>query len=257
MSSPLLLMFSRRRRRGRSGSKTYAQRWGLVETWPLDSNAGAAGLVGAQAGITLTNVNAATLATAKVGDGAVQLTAASSQSLTAPDSAALSTGDVDFWAACWVYADSLPAGGAFRVIAGKSGALSTAHEWDFNVDGTTSKIRFVVGGPSTFRTAAQSGTITTGQWYFVMGYHDAVNDLVAISVDGGAWTTAATTGSAVPDTASLLRIGARNGSPDRFWDGRVDELSFGKSPPGGILAKRDEIRDRLYNGGSGRAHPFG
>ena len=36
-------------------------------------------------------------------------------------------------------------------------------------------------------------------------------------------------------------------------DGRVDEVAYGKSVPGGITSIRSELVTRLYNGGTGRA----
>lgn len=38
-----------------------------------------------------------------------------------------------------------------------------------------------------------------------------------------------------------------------FMDGRVDEVAYGKSVPGGITSIRSELVTRLYNGGTGRA----
>lgn len=232
----------------------YPARWGLVEVWGLNDNAGAVDLVGSHAGLTLTNNNAAPLAAgAKVGTGAADFNG-TSQSLSLTDNAPMSTGDIDFWLSAWFWADTLT-GGTFPNVAGKNTGTASTSEYFFQLSGTAATVTFATGGASQ-KSIASPTTITTGQWYFVIGYHDSVGDLVGISVNGAAFTTAATANVAPSDTTTAFRIGARSLTPDRFLDGRVDQVAFGKSPALGIAALATEIRDRMYNAGSGRAYPF-
>lgn len=235
----------------------YTERWGLVEYFGLNDDGGNVNLVGSHAGVTLTNNNGVTLATGeKVGDGAAQFASASSQSLSVADNAELSTGDMDIWLAAWIWADALT-GGTFPNIAGKNTGTAATMEYFLQINATALTIAFATGGAAQ-RSVSSATTIATGQWIFVMGYHDSVNDVNGISINGEAFTTATTSGTEPSDTTTAFRIGARSlgASGDRFFDGRIDAVAVGKSPALGIAALATEIRDRLYNGGSGREYPF-
>lgn len=224
-----------------------AARYGVVAAWNLEDTADSFGAN------TLTNNGVATFVPGKLSN-AVNLVAASSQYLSRADNAALSTGNVDLFLALWVNATSKPAG--FPFIAGKSASSSVAAEYHFQLNTTGDQLQFVTGGAS-FVVASAAAGVNLATWYFLMGTHDAVNDLTSISMNGGAWVDTATAGVAPVDTTTDFTIGARGTVHDRFWDGLVDAVVVGKSPPGGIAAIRDEIRDYLWKGGAGRQYPTG
>lgn len=229
-----------------------AARYGLVSAWNL---ADASDSFGAN---TLTNNNAATFAVGKIGFG-VQLTAASSQSLSIADNAPLSTGAVDFMLGGWFKFDSL---GAERTMLSKWQTDGNKREWLLYFDNSVTRLKFLVdrtGASSTQANATAStfGAPTTGVFYFVCAYHRNGVGL-GISVNGGAFdTTAYTTGLA--DLGSAFRIGAYfDGAVAGFMDGMADACFFLKSPIGGLTAALAEsIRDFMYNGGSGREYPGG
>jgi hypothetical protein len=224
-----------------------AARYGVVGAWNLEDTADSFGAN------TLTNNGVATFAAGKLSN-AVNLVATSSQYLSIVDNPALSTGNVDFWFALWV--NLTTKGSGFPFIAGKAGSSSVLAEFNFDFNVATDQFRFVTGGASNVISSAAAGT-NTATWYFLMGYHDAANDLTGISRNGGAFVTTATAGVAPSDTATDFTIGARGNVHDRFLDGMVDAAVLGKSPSGGVAAIRDEIRDFMWNGGVGRQYPTG
>lgn len=185
--------------------------------------------------------------------GASQFTAASSQSLSVADNAALSSADVDLWFAGWVYLDSTS---AVRTIASKWQVDSNNREWLLYFDNSNTRFKFIASPDGTgsglaTATASTFGAPSTVTWYFVMAYHDAAANTIGISVNGGAFDTAAHT-TGLSDKAGAFRIGAYfDGAAAGFMDGRVAHSIFGKSPVGGGAALWTTIRDALYNGGSG------
>lgn len=231
--------------------------WGLISYWKLDEASGQRDDSRSTSHLTDTNtVTQATGATAVLGSSA-QFVAANSEQLTRVDNAALSSGDVDLWVAAWAYLDSKPSNGGIA-FKGTGVAAGTVEYALFYQGGGTDRLRFQIGdsaaGSLTTVSATVLGSPSLATWYFVLGYHDSVNDEIGISVNGGAFTTGATSGRAPADTAGSFRIGSLNGAS--FFDGRIDSVAIGKSPPGGIAALATQIRDRLYNAGLGREYPW-
>lgn len=223
----------------------YRARWGVQAFWELGEASGTR--VDSYGGNNFTSNNSVGQAAGKVGNAA-QLVAASSQYLSRADNASLSTGDVDFWVAAWAYLDTL---GTIRAIAAKLNSTGGG-EWDLRTLASDAPVFRIFNGGAQRGIATSATTLTLSTWHFVMGYHDSVNDAVGVSVNGGAWATGATSG-APADTAIALALGA-HANAATFWDGRLDQAAFGKSPALGIAALKDEIRDTLYNGGAGRSY---
>lgn len=217
----------------------------LISYWKLDEASGNA--VDAHGSSPLTDVNGVGSAAGKIGT-ARDFEADSSQSLTAADSPALSTGDIDFTVACWVMLESV---GADRVIAAKRSS-STVSEWVLRYGTSSQRFQILVhdsGGTQIgAATASNFGALSVGVWYYVVAWHDSVNNQVGISVNGTV-NTAATTG-APSDTAGVFRVGAMNVSAVNFWDGLIDALGFWKR----VLTSQE--RSDLYNSGNGLAYPF-
>lgn len=236
------------------GGRDYASRWGLVEHWRLDEPSGNA--LGSYGGNTLTDNNTVTSAVGKVGGLARQFTAASSEYLSRVDNAALSGADVDLWVAAWAFFDAL---GVAHTIVGKRDDTGNQREYVLDYVISLNAWRWLVSGDgaATATPTYTGAAAIAARWYFVMSYHDAVNNLLGLSVNGGAWDTVAHTTGVFNGTApfhigSLLNAGA----PTNFMDGKIGPVYFGKSPSLGIGILRNEIRDRLYSGGAGKAFPW-
>jgi hypothetical protein len=127
-------------------------------------------------------------------------------------------------------------------------------EYELTIDG---------GAPFTARTprwacanAANTGGITnvsyatqltTGAWWFVVCTYDATNDLIGISVNGSALTTASHSGGAF-DGAGNFGLGRSMGSVAYHYDGLIDEVGIWKR----LLSATDITT--LYNAGNGLAY---
>jgi hypothetical protein len=187
----------------------------------------------------LTDNNTVTQNTGKISNAA-QFTAANSENLSRADSADLSTGDIDFTVAAWVYFDSVSAG---RMLVTKGGN----GQEEFFLDLTAAnEFRFYINiSGANYKIATTSGFgATTGTWYLVVGWHDSAADTVNIQVNNGSVASTATTGSATADRSGTFFLGAYwNGV---YHNGRIDEVGFWKK-----VLTSDE-RTELYNGGTGK-----
>lgn len=218
---------------------------GLIAYWKLDEASGnATDSETTGTAQDLTDNATVTSAAGKIGT-ARQFTSASSEWLSRTDGADLSTGNIDYTVAAWVYLDTK---GAVRDIIGKWNSVgqreyillynNTGDRFEFFVSGNGTSGQVTVVGASTF------GSPSTATWYLVIAWHDSVNDQIGISVDAGAADTAAhTTGSF--DSTTTFGIGYR-AEGTSYMNGRIDEAGFWKK----VLTSGE--RTELYNGGSGK-----
>lgn len=88
----------------------------------------------------------------------------------------------------------------------------------------------------------------SGEWYFVYAYHDVHEDEIGISVNNGPVNTLAYNGG-VRNGTSYLRLGSIGAS--QYFDGELDEWAIWDR----TLTPQE--LEYLYNGGEGRAYPFG
>jgi len=217
---------------------------GLVAFWKLDEVSGTrSDSVGAN---HLTDNNTVTQATGKVGTSA-QFTAANSESLSIADNAPLSTGDIDFTVCAWVWLDTK---GAVRDLVTKFGA-SGQFEYLLNYDSSADRYLWGVSSDGSLFASVSANTFGSppaGAWHFVVAYHDSVNNLIGISVNNGAFDTAAHA-AGVFDSAASFHLGGRASGPN-YHNGRLDAVGLWKR-----VLSAAEITS-LYNSGNGREYPF-
>jgi hypothetical protein len=213
----------------------------LISYWKLDD---AAGTRSDAYGVnSLTDNNTVTQATGKVGF-AGQFTAANSEYLSHVDNADLSTGNIDFTIACWVYLDTNPANAMNIVTKWDSTTigereyqlyLTDADNFAFNV--------WDSAGANSNATASNFGVPSTGAWYFIVAWVDSSLGKINIQVNNGTPNIDNSTGAV--NSSATFRIGSRASTPTDFWNGRIDEVGFWKR----VLTAAE--RTDLYNSGIG------
>lgn len=151
-------------------------------------------------------------------------------------------GNTDFTWAGWINAESFT---GFDPVLGKWG--TTDHEY----------LMWVGGGNTLNWTCAEADgtevtnsweafTLATGTWYFIVVWHDSVNDQIGISVnDGTPDTVAFPTG--VDSTTQEFSLAGNEEAGNKF-DGLVDEWGFWRRK----LSASDITF--LYNSGNGRSY---
>jgi hypothetical protein len=120
----------------------------------------------------------------------------------------------------------LDVGGVFYETCGKWLTSGGNREYNFEIN-TSNVIVFQVtsdGTNGTKSTATWGTALVVGRWYYVVGYHDATNDIIGISINAEtAVETAHTTG--VYDGTSAFVVGDY-GSFTQPLDGRIMLVSF-------------------------------
>lgn len=208
--------------------------------WKLGETTGAVRADSSPNGNDLTNNNNVSQAAGKIGN-ASQFVAASNQSLTRADNASLSTGNIDFTLAFWVWFDTVADSGLMSKEED-----STHREFRLDVL-AASGLRFITfnaaGSVVGVQSATTFGVPGTGVWIFVVAWHDSVGATVNIQVNNGTVDSAATTG--VPsDTVSTFSLGTFQGGGGKH-NGRMDAAGFWKR----TLTVAE--RTALYNNGAG------
>lgn len=226
---------------------------GLVSFWKLDEASGtradAVGTGCGGSGCNLTDINTVTQAVGKIGNAA-QFTSANSEYLTHVDHADLSTGDIDFSASAWVYLDNIDTD---QAIVGQYLTSTNQRSWSLNYYSSSKYFRLSVSSDGTatgFNSieASTFGQIQASTWYFVVVWHDSVNNTINIQVNNGAVDSKAyTTGTL--DSNGDFAIGAM-ANPIQFFNGRIDAVGFWKK----VLSSSEKTE--LYNGGNGLEYPF-
>ncbi|MCC2631635.1 MAG: type sorting protein [Patescibacteria group bacterium] len=218
---------------------------GLASYWTLDEATGTRmDSIGTN---HLTSNNNVTSEQGKISDAALFKTAAT-QSLSIPDNTSLSTGDTDFTLAAWVNLDTK---GGFQVIAAKQDTSISQREFALFYNGSSDRFNFSIssnGTSSTTVVANNLGAPAINTWYYVVGWHDSVNNTVNIQVNDTTLNSAAHT-TGVRDGTSTLRVGA-NTENIQFWSGKIDSLALWKRALSG------SERTALYNSGLGQEYPF-
>lgn len=217
----------------------------LVGYWKLDESSGnREDSVGSN---TLTDNNTVAGASGLVHGTAGSFASASSEYLSIADNAALSMGDIDFWIAGWVYptTDS----GSLMTIVTKNAAVANReyrlylHRQALN-DYRPTWLAMLNNTSSQF--ILWPSAINQNAWHFLAVYHDSINNLIGLSVDGSAFTTAAYS-AGVADSTSAFEIGRLAETSGNFFNGRVGPVMVGKN----YVPTSSDIAF-LYNNGLGR-----
>jgi hypothetical protein len=119
-----------------------------------------------------------------------------------------------FSVAAWVNSDVVNQGAYHRIVE-----TSYATGFELGTDGTGTQYKFIVKNAAAPYGLANGGTISPGDWQFVVGTYDGTTG--TLYVDGKAVATDSFT---APGTVSLpVYIGAYIGG-GAGWNGRIDEV---------------------------------
>ncbi len=223
----------------------------LKAFWKLDEVSGTR--VDSVGSNDLADNNTVTQADGKLGKAA-QFVKAQLESLSIPDNIDLSSGDVDFSYAGWVYFDSLPSGGDAAALVHKYKSSTAQREFGIAYDGTAGRLQFYVSDDGTsgahlsLVSADNFGAASTGVWIFIVVWHDSVNNTINIQINNGTVDSLIHT-TGVFDGTQDFELGVINAAG--FLDGRLDAWGHWKK----VLTSSE--RTKLYNNGNGLEYSFG
>lgn len=216
----------------------------LIGYWNLDEANGVR--VDSKGSSDLTDNNTVTQAVGKV-SFAAQFVQANSEYLSTVDSATLSTGDIDFSVALWVFLDSKPVS---DIIMSKWETTGNQREYSLQYNSVPDNFRFFVssdgtGAGTTRVDALDFGSPSTGVFIFIVAWHDSVANTINIQINNGV-VDSVSHSTGVFDSTAEVNIGALGGAS--FFDGRVDESGFWKK----VLTTQE--RTDLHNSGNGNTY---
>lgn len=197
---------------------------------------------------TLTDTNTVAAATGKV-SGCRDFELSNSEKLTINDNASFSVGDIDFSIAAWFNGESFVSGSDENCIVGKRADSNAATGLEYWLRQNAGNLQFLVssdGGVGGLSSVTWSATPSTATWYFVVVWHDSVNNQIGIQVNDGTAVTAAHSTGVVDGTAPFV-IGA-TGAGAGYFDGLIDEVAFAKR----IWTPTEKTW--IYNSGNGRSY---
>ena len=216
----------------------------LIAYWP--GNEASGNLQDAHTNaLHLTDNNTVTNAAGKVYATARQYTAANFEYHGRADNALLSTGDVDFTFATWVYLDTVAANNAILSKYGVGGQ----REYRVLYPVASNRIEFRVSNDGTNTTAVNAdalGAPSASTWYLVVVWHDSVANTINIQINNGTANSAAHA-TGVYDSTEGFTIGYAS----VFSSARIGPTAFWKSAAGGGGVLTADQRTALYNSGLG------
>lgn len=195
----------------------------------------------------LTDNATVTSGVGKLGN-AGQFTASNSEYLSISDHPDLSTGDIDFSITAWVYLDSTSSS---RPIVTKNNWYGNQSEYALGYDASSDRFKFGVinVGSTNVWDASNSvkadnfGSPSISTWYFIVAWHDSVNNNLNIQVNNGTADTLSYSNGGRDGTADFRIGGVQGGIGNGYWNGRIDAVGFWKK-----VLSADE-KTALYNSG--------
>lgn len=217
----------------------------LISWWKFDEASGDA--VDSHGSNTLTETSGTIASVAgKVGNGR-QTVIADSEYFGIADNASLSFADEDMTLGFWWKPDSLPA--SVQYLFGKWLVSAGEREWvvgiDNGVDQYSVMFRASADG-STTTNVLSAITMSTGNWYFIIAWHDKTANTINISVNNEAPVNQAYS-SGLKDRTGQFRIGC-SASSTGYVSATFDEAFIYRR-----LLTADE-REWLWNSGNGRTY---
>jgi len=171
------------------------------------------------------------------------------EGLEITDNADLSFGDEDFTLFCWAKLESAVADMA---LMSKFDAAVNTKEYYLYYDQSDDRFKFVVSNDGTSEAsviADNLGSPSVDTWYFIVAWHDSVNNTINIQVNNGP-EDSETYSSGCNDNTSKFALGGRDhgASGLDFYDGLLDEA--------GVTAEVWDASERtwMFNHGSGRVY---
>lgn len=220
----------------------------LVAYWKLDEASGTRN--DSHSTNHLSDSSSTGSATGKISNAA-DFESGSNNFLTIADNAALSGADADRTWAAWVQLESKT---TTMVALSKWNATGDQREYQIYYDQAADRFTIAVSsagtsGTTTTAAANNFGSPSTGTWYWLVGYHDATNDLIGIQVNNGTANTASHANGVFNGT-SAFNMARQTGGTSIDWDGLIDEAAAWSR----LLT--DAEKAALYNAGRGLAYSF-
>jgi hypothetical protein len=141
------------------------------------------------------------------------------------DNALIEPGSGDFTLEAWVYYTTIT--GSSRIILAKTNGGNAA-DWGYGIRTTTLGATWLEVGNGTTSTTSTSYTVTTGQWYQIVGvWTNVASNSIALYVNGVSQGSGGHAFSSVKNTTSPLYLGSfNNGQFSQWFNGRMGIVRY-------------------------------
>jgi hypothetical protein len=150
-----------------------------------------------------------------------------SSTVSVADTAALEPGSGDFTLEAWVYYSVLA--GSTRTFVSKTNNGGGAADWSygFRTNGTTGGTYFEIGNGTT-SVISPSFTVSTGQWYQIVGvWTNVASNSIALYVNGAGQGSNSHSFASVKNSTNPLYLGSYNGGEFSQWfNGRMGIVRY-------------------------------
>ena len=218
----------------------------FIAWWSLDEESGER--ADSHGGNNLTDTNTVLYGTGVQGNAA-DFTAGNFEALEINDNVDLSFGDEDFTLFCWVKMETKAADMA---LMSKFDAASGTREYYLYFDVSDDRFKFIVSNDGTAEASVKAdnlGAPSAGTWYFIIAWHDSVNNTINIQVNDGT-ADSESYSNGCNDNTSRFVLGARDHGAigTDFYNGLTDEA--------GVTAEVWTTAERtwMYSNGNGRVY---
>ena len=145
----------------------------------------------------------------------------SSSTTSVPDNALLEPGTGDFTLEAWVYYSAFA--GSSRVIAGKTDGGNAA-DWSYGLRTQSSGATFFEVGNGTTSITSPTYTVSTGQWYQIVGvWNNVASNSIALYVNGASVGSNSHSFTSVKNSTHPLYFGSFDGGATfgQWFNGRM------------------------------------
>ena len=141
------------------------------------------------------------------------------------DNALIEPGSGDFTLEAWVYYTTIA--GANRVILAKTNG-GNAGDWGYGIRTNTLGATWLAVGNGTTSTTSTAYTVTTGQWYQIVGvWTNVASNIIALYVNSVGQGFGGHAFSSVKNTTSPLYLGSfNNGQFPQWFNGRMGIVRY-------------------------------
>lgn len=132
-------------------------------------------------------------------------------------------GDTDFSIVAWIKPESLTAA---MYVAARGRTSTNQRQWLLQVlSSGTLQGGISSNGSSWTLVNGTFGAISTGTWYLVALVHDATANLIKVSLNAGAFATAAHSNGALSSATQPMGVGCFP-TPTQYWDGMLCKVGI-------------------------------
>jgi len=141
------------------------------------------------------------------------------------DNALIEPGSGDFTLEAWVYYTTIT--GSSRIILAKTNG-GLAADWGYGIRTNTSGATWLEVGNGTTSTTSPNYTVTTGQWYQIVGvFTNVASNSIALYVNSASQGSNSHSFASVKNTTNPLYLGSfNNGQYSQWFNGRMGIVRY-------------------------------